>query len=154
MNRVVITLLVLLMFGCGGTKKSNETTRIQLRDSVFKRTEIVTMPKFENTVNFNHICDTIKGAKELVYKTVIEKDTVEVKVKDNQLSIRIGQMSQELSKKEYDYQLLERENEKLKEEVRTKPSGNMIWWLLGSGVLNVLLLLWIFRRFLPLPIPF
>ena len=147
--------LMLLLGSCCSTKGLDTQDSSFKKDSIFRKTELMVSPKILNQVEFHHICDTVTNTtKELVYRRVIEKDTVVVEVKDGTLSVRVAQMSQELSKKEYDYQLLEKEVSKLEKEVQERVSGKFFWMFICSVTLNILLLGYIFRRFLPFKIPF
>lgn len=109
MNKVKIVLfyvLYLLAIGCASKKSFIEKVSEVKSDTIYSKVETITRPPILSSLTINEVCDSITGkAKDFKQVFIVNGDTLELSIKNNELNIKVNQLKQELSKIKKDYKV-------------------------------------------------
>ena len=134
-------IIILIIFSSCGTTK--EITKEVKRDSTRVHIKRVVTPQLLNTITFEEVCDSVGNLNIIGYKYVQGKTKTILRTVNNTITLEVDTDSIV--------------NEKIKEFKSTYQSKDKVVikyktpsWVYKSLILNLLLLAFIFRKFIPL----
>lgn len=118
MRFVVCILFVALLGSCGSRKKVQERFEVRKSDTLLNKVEVLKSAPVLSSLIVEELCGDSVQAKEFVQRIVVEKDTIEIQVKDNRLEVVVDRLEQVVHDKQQLISKSDREIIELREELR------------------------------------
>lgn len=140
MNKYKFILLYIAFFcavGCKTKQKTIEKVSETKSDTLIMKSKVIETPPILTSLNILEICDTVTGKpKEFRYRYVVEKDTLEVNLLNNELSISNNQLSQIKRQLDSITSIRESQTTSVKEDTKKVYRWNRWTWIfLGTSIL-------------------
>jgi len=104
MNRfkvIALYLLVIFIMGCAAKKNVYRNISTKVTDTLILKTEVIKAPLLNSTLVIKELCDSITSKPKPFQQTfVVGKDTVFVKVDNNQLTFKVEQLEKEILRRD------------------------------------------------------
>lgn len=129
---ILLYLVFIFFVGCKPSKSVIEKVSETKNDTLYNKVETIIRPATLNNLTIFNICDSITGKpKEFLYKYVLEKDTLELSLLNNELNFSIDQVKQLQYKNDSLVRIINSDKKESKQETITKyktPKWN--WYLI------------------------
>ncbi len=150
-NIIRLFLVLALLSSCRSKKTVLDKIETVKSDTLIVKSETVVRPPILSSLTINEICDTLTG-KPKVFKQVfvIDGDTLELSLKNNELTLYNNQLKKTISKKDSVYEALKSEVKQLRESVTIKYRIPLwaILTIIGLGAYSLWTLYsWVRRKF-------
>lgn len=146
---ILLYLIFIFFVSCKTTSKVEKISEVK-SDTLYNKVETIIRPPLLNNLTIFDICDTLTGKpKEFKYKYVIEKDTFEISLLNNELNLAIQQQKELKSKNDSLVRIINSEkNQSSEGKIIEYRIPKWVWYVL-TGFIAYIIILHNFPKIIP-----